>query len=313
MTPIEEKKETKKKDEEKQSKTNDWGSFGLSILVSFVYTLVWGVIGSNLLFIVNSDLDKLLPTDSTQPPYSVSSKQPKAYEMTPLGQRGGTYKNCKYASTTKGKKGSFLDLFTGFTTMKAPSGKMSPNFPYNLKKKNLNNLSWVDNVKGWFANSVQFSYIHGRSILKDILGLFNKACSQTASDNFLFVLSILIVPLIVFSSPSWGFFATLFAEFFSTNNAWVFGIASIFLFGIGIFIPATIGFTQFMQTLGLFFLLPLLTNSGIVVSILKEKINLLAILFGGFVVSQAFTYLDNTISISMLVAYIILTAGSFFM
>ena len=312
MTPIEEKKETKKKEEEKQSKTNDWGSFGLSILVSFVYTLVWGVIGSNLLFIVNSDLDKLLPTDSTQPPYSVPPKQPKAIEMNSFGQRGGTYKNCKYASATKGKNGSLLDLFTGFT-MKAPSGKPSGNFPYNLKKKSLIDLSWVDNVKDWFANSVQFSYIHGRSILKDILGLFNKACSQTASDNFLFVLSILIVPLIVFSSPSWGFFATLFAEFFSTNNAWVFGIASIFLFGIGIFIPATIGFTQFMQTLGLFFLLPLLTNSSIVVSILKEKINLLAILFGGFVVSQAFTYLDNTISISMLVAYIILTAGSFFM
>ena len=46
---------------------------------------------------------------------------------------------------------------------------------------------------------------------------------------------------------------------------------------------------------------------------LKEKINLLAILFGGFVVSQAFTYLDNTISMSMLVAYAVLTLGSFFM
>jgi hypothetical protein len=313
MTPIDEKKETKKKDEEKQSKTNDWGSFGLSILVSFVYTLVWGVIGSNLLFIVNSDLDKLLPTDSTQLPYSVPSKQPKAIEMTSLGQRGGTYKNCKYASATKGKKGSFLDLFTGFTTMKAPSGKMSPNFPYNLKKKSLIDLSLMDNVKDWFANSIQFSYIHGRSILKDILGLFNKACSQTASDNFLFVSSILIVPLILFSSSSWGFFATLFGEFFSTNNAWIFGIASMILFGIGMFIPTTISVVQFMQTLGLFFLLPLLTNSGIVVSILKEKINLLAILFGGFVVSQAFTYLDNTISMSMLVAYAVLTLGSFFM
>ena len=85
------------------------------------------------------------------------------------------------------------------------------------------------------------------------------------------------------------------------------------LFGIGMFIPTTISVVQFMQTLGLFFLLPLLTNSGIVVSILKEKINLLAILFGGFVVSQAFTYLDNTISMSMLVAYAVLTLGSFFM
>lgn len=313
MTPIEEKKETKKKDEEKQSKTNDWGSFGLSILVSFVYTLVWGVIGSNLLFIVNSDLDKLLPSDSTQPPYSLPPKQPKAIEMTSLGQRGGTYKNCKYASATKGKKGSLLDLFTGFTTMKAPSGKTSGNFPYNLKKKSLIDLSLMDNVKDWFANSIQFSYIHGRSILKDTLGLFNKACSQTASDNFLFLSSILIVPLILFSSSSWGFFATLFGEFFSTDNAWIFGIASMILFGIGIFIPTTISVVQFMQTLGLFFLLPLLTNSGIVVSILKEKINLLAILFGGFVVSQAFTYLDNTISMSMLVAYAVLTLGSFFM
>lgn len=311
MTPIDEKKETKKKDEEKQSKTNDWGSFGLSILVSFVYTLVWGVIGSNLLFIVNSDLDKLLPTDSTQPPYSLP---PKASEMTSLGQRGGTYKNCKYASATKGKKGSLLDLFTGFTTMKAPSGKTSGNFPYNLKKKrSLIDLSLMDNVKDWFANSIQFSYIHGRSILKDTLGLFNKACLQTASDNFLFLSSILIVPLILFSSSSWGFFATLFGEFFSTDNAWIFGIASMILFGIGIFIPTTISVVQFMQTLGLFFLLPLLTNSGIVVSILKEKINLLAILFGGFVVSQAFTYLDNTISMSMLVAYAVLTLGSFFM
>jgi hypothetical protein len=117
----------------------------------------------------------------------------------------------------------------------------------------------------------------------------------------------------LFSSSSWGFFATLFGEFFSTNNAWIFGIASMILFGIGMFIPTTISVVQFMQTLGLFFLLPLLTNSGIVVSILKEKINLLAILFGGFVVSQAFTYLDNTISMSMLVAYAVLTLGSFFM
>ena len=93
MTPIEQKKETKKKAEEK-TKSNDWGSFGLSVLVSFVYTLVWGLIGSNLLFINNSNLDKLLPTDPEQLPYSIPKK---AIEMRTLNrQTGGEYRNCKY-------------------------------------------------------------------------------------------------------------------------------------------------------------------------------------------------------------------------
>jgi len=310
MTPIEQKKETKKKAEEK-TKSNDWGSFGLSVLVSFVYTLVWGLIGSNLLFIINSNLDKLLPTDPEQLPYSIPKKLSKAIEMTSLNpQKGGEYRNCKYSSATTGKKGSFMDLFTGFTTTKGPSGKMSTNFPYNLKSKD--SLSWIDNVKDWFANSIQFSYIHGRSVLKDLLGLFNRACSQTENDTVIFLLSIIIVPLILFSSPGWGFFSTLFGEFFSTNNAWVFGGISLLLFGIGMFIPASVSFIQFIQTLGLFFILPVLTNSNIVLSIMKEKINVLAAIFGAFVVSQAFSYLDNTISISMLVAYIISIIASNF-
>ena len=141
---------------------NSWTSFVKSLFTYFVITLIFGLFGSNFIYLTSrgSDLDMIFPTDERF--YSA-----KSYETMKAGPENIV--NCKETST-----GNFMGLVN--------------NFPYNLikikgnaTKEDLQKLSFMDRITNWFGKTVAGCFKTNRALIKGWLDNFNpdlKSCKE---------------------------------------------------------------------------------------------------------------------------------------
>ena len=70
-SPIEQKKEEK---DSNGSSSPDWGAFGMSVFQGLIFTIAWGILGANFVFLVSQDVTRLFPSNPKAPPYSDRKK-----------------------------------------------------------------------------------------------------------------------------------------------------------------------------------------------------------------------------------------------
>lgn len=280
-------KDTKKGIERKE---NDWIGFFKSVLIAFIITCIWALIGCNFKYlqdyVVKGEgyLGKLFPDDPFKPPYRDSTYVPRRPQM------GGNNPNEGAIDQNKSK---MFQKITGFSSYSAP---------YTMKS-NPPGL-WGDFTE-WIANSIEFSYVKGRGFINQILNLFDLAEGSVNSS----VLIWLYAPFALFllaMTPLYGFLSTLFGEFQAPNKGWLWTIAFFFILGFDFWIAGSVAFVQTLQLLITLLLLPLLLNATNVFKIMGEHYALFTGMFGLLIIINSFRFLKLEANIVLILTYLYL-------
>lgn len=298
-TILEEKKKLKKEGIEKNNE-NDWAEFGISIVKNIVTTLIIGILGANFIYLTTAEsisqngstlLEYLFPTLAAQ------------YLPT---------------TTTSGGTRCSKDIGhnTNFKLLNKIGVGTTNSWPYsiyknidNLDKKDKNN-TYTQQFKNWFAQSTAESYKTNRSLLQQWLKLFalNKGSDKDTDENIfsnesfqMFVaspLTFLMFPLVIF-------FTYFYSWFSMFKMDWRFALIGMFLIYSWI-IPFGISFVQTFQYMFALMFLPLFADIKRVKKIFGCNVKGLSIFFGLLICNSAFSHLDNTISITMFVVYLLM-------
>ena len=185
----------------------------------------------------------------------------------------------------------------------------------NTEDKKDKNNNYLQLFKNWFAQSTADSYKTNRSFLQQWLKLFslNKGADKDTEENIfsnesfqMFVaspLTFIVFPLVIFLT----YFSSWFSMF---KMGWGWTLIGIFLF-YSWFISFGVSFVQMFQYLFTLMFLPLFADIKRVKKIFGCNVKGLSILFGLLVCSSAFSHLDNTISITMFIVYLLMIIKSY--
>jgi len=266
MSSIQDKVFEKENNDTKKGESNHWYQFFFYCVLFFVVSLFIMVIGSNFIFISNTDdsiINKLLPTNIN------SYFKPEQQD----GGGGGGY-SC-------GMKGKF-----SFS-----------NWPYSMRKSSATTKGIVQSFKNWFANTTAETFIMNRDLTKKWVELFSPI--NNAFLIFLIaILTIAMAPLVYIGSLG----AALFNAF---KTDWRWGLVSFFLIFLWPII-ISISLVQLLQYIFLFLLMPAITDLDVLKDIMKCNINTFFIFFGGLVSLASFLTLNNTISIVYTCIYLLM-------
>jgi hypothetical protein len=163
----------------------------------------------------------------------------------------------------------------------------------------------VGDFKAWLANSIEFSYTHGRGIMNKMFDMSSEL-STGISPFLVIVLCIPVIALLLNIVPFYGFFSTLVGMFQAPNKGWLWALVFLFVFAIDFLVA---GAVSIWQTLQLFFTLivfPLVIDSSGVFELMGEHYAFYTAFFGLMVVTNAFRYLTLPPSIVMLLTYVYL-------
>ena len=253
-------KKAKDKALNKPVKKNDWSAFGIGILSSLIYALILGFFSSNFVYLTESNLDVLFPTDCDAPPYD--------------GSYSTKHKAVDYFSPNK------------FTA------------PYNQGPCGECFGIGYD-IKNWFITTMTFSYRNGRRVIKGLLSLMQdlrttfsgKSGAQAQGGDLVpFLASFFLVPIFIYGAQFGGFFLTMLGEFYTGENIFtrfLWGLFFMFFFGIGPMIAALTSFTQLIQTVITFTLLPFFQNRAKLFGIIRRNKTFIIALFGLLVLMDA--------------------------
>lgn len=267
MSSIQDKVFEKENNDTKKKETNNWYKFFLYFILFFVISLFIMVLGSNFIFISNSEdsvLNTLLPTDINS-------------YFKPEQQDGGGGYSC-------GMKGKF----------KMPKLE---SWPYSMRKSASNTKGLLQDFKNWIANTTAETFIMNREFTKKWVELFSPI--NNAFLIFLIaILTLAIAPLVYIGSLGTSLFNA-----FKTN--WKWGLASFFLVFLWPFI-ISISIVQFIKYILLFTLMPAFTDLEGLKEILKCNINTFFIFFGGLISIASLLTLNNTITIVYTCVYLLM-------
>jgi hypothetical protein len=267
MSSIQDKVFEKENNDTKKKDSNNWHKFFIYFIIFFAISLFILVLGSNFIFISNTDdsiINKLLPTDIN------------AY-FKPEQQDGGGGYSC-------GMKGKF----------KMPNLE---SWPYSMRKSASNSKGILQSFKNWFANTTAETFIMNRTLIKKWVELFS-------SINNAFLIFLIATTTISFAPLIYIFsLGSAFYNAFKTN--WKWGLVSFFLIFLWPFI-ISISFIQLIKYIVLFTLMPAFTDLEILKGILKCNINTFFIFFGGLVALASLLSLNNTITIVYTCVYLLM-------
>lgn len=180
MSSIQDNIITEEQNQTNTGKPNNWAKFFIYCIVFFLLSLFILVLGSNFIFISNTDdsvVNNLLPININ------------AY-FKPDQQDGGGY-SC-------GMKGK---------------SRMS-NWPYYMRKSEANTRGLFQRFKNWFAVTTAETFIMNRKIIREYVPLF----SSVNNIFLIFLISILTIslaPLVFIGTLGTGLFNA-----FKTNWKW---------------------------------------------------------------------------------------------
>lgn len=268
---------------------NSWTSFVKSLFTYFIITLIFGLFGSNFIYLTSrgSDLDMILPTEDRF--YSA-----KSYETMKAGPENIV--NCKETST-----GNFMGLVN--------------NFPYNLikikgdaTKEDLQKLSFTDRITNWFGKTVAGCFKTNRALLKGWLDNFNpEGPLGNHVFQIYFALPFTLIVGGLFSLGS-GFWTAFGSAVSADMKVTVWGGFLLYAWGLCLGLSGII-FFRFLGTM-LFF--PMSQNWKEVANIMACNVKPLVVLFGFFVCGAAYDTLDPAVAGVMGIVYLCLVGWTVF-
>ena len=299
-TPIDQKK-SDNSNESGTASENDWGSFGIAVVKNFFIALVIGLLGANFIFFSSRSPDEL----ATFFPGPGS----KFYSPVPGPvQSGGEFK-----CPVKGK--GFRMPGMNLNALRSLGIGTMGGWPYSLHSDNVTPGFSLGSFKNWFSETIAGAYGTDRSYLAEWVSLFSpKGGGNMLSNNVFQILVVAPLTLLVGGQgivSIVGFLSTIFSAFTANSWGWQWSLIGIFLAytWITAFGVAVMHYLQFMAT---FLFLPAFSNMASLKSILACNSSVLGWLFGALVVSSASTTLDSTVSMTMLVVYLILAIKAMF-
>ena len=301
VTELEEKKKLQEEGVDKKNE-NDWAEFGISIVKNIVTTLIIGLLGANFIYLTTAEraqqngdtlLEYLFPTGD-------------AHYLPTTTTTGGTRCSKTFGNNTE------IGLLNkiGVGTKNSWPYSMYKNIDNPTKDDKFNTYS--QQFKNWFAQSTADSYKMNRSLLQQWFKLFSLNKEGTEENIFsneyfqMFVVSplmFLVFPLVIFFT----YFASWFSMF---KMGWGWTLIGAFLIYSWL-ISFGVSFAQTVQFLFAFTLLPLFADIKRVKKIFGCNVKGLSIFFGLLICSSAFSYLDNTISITMFVVFLLMIIKSY--
>lgn len=306
LSPIEEKMKDNKQNEPEQNTKNhsNWKSFGLSILMNIIITLLWTFVGANFLYLLYSNLDAWFPTDHKKYPYGEPSQSMKGGSGK-MVQKGGKDSTdpCKpvYDSISSGE--ASYDLLK-----KLNEGKVS--FPYNEITNNFGIRELVGNFMGYSART---GFIGSREFFKNILQFIRKWCESgngfIESSMFFLGFPIFIFSVIFLIPFFIGTFATLWGEIRSSSFGLLWTIFFALLFGIGLTWTTTVGSIVFIKYILTMTVLPGLADMDNIKRLMFCKRHIIIGIFSFLTSVSAFAYLDD---ITAIITSLVLLSMTFF-
>ena len=238
-----------------------------------------GFLASNFVYLTESNLDELFPTDCHNAPYDGSYKT--------------KVKAVDYFSPTK------------FTA------------PYNLGACD-DCMGLGYDIKNWLISTITFSYTNGRRVIKGILSLMQElrktfsgkpGADAKGGETLPFLASFFLVPLFLYGAQFGGFFLTMLGEFYNGKDLFsrfLWGLFFMFFFALGPMIAAGVSVVQLIQTAVTFGLLPFFQNKSKLLGIIGRSKMLIIALFGFLVLMDAGKTLQKLPQWPMWVVYFIL-------
>ena len=303
-TALEEKKKLKEEGVDTQNE-NDWAQFGISIVKNIVTTLVIGLLGANFIYLTTAEsakqggstlLEYMFPTDDAN------------YAPIPV-TTGGTRCSKEIGHNTNFK---LLNKIGVGTTNSWPYS-MYKNIDDNDKKDKYN--TYTQQFKNWFAQSTADSYKTNRSLLQQWLKLFslNKDSDKDTEENIFSNESFqmfIVSPLMFLVFPLTIFFTYFYSWFSMFKMGWGWTLIGMFLIYAWV-IPFGVSFIQTFQYMFAFMFLPLFADIKRVKKIFGCNVKGLSIFFGLLICSSAFSHLDDTISITMSIVFLLMIIKSY--
>ena len=289
-TAIQEKIDEKKNEKASSLPKENWTGFAYLTLISFLIVLVFGILGSNFIYLTNLKkdiLDKVLPSEGSD------------YFNADVMSGGGMYNGEE--SNYKNKENKSMN----FSNMSVLPSK---GWPYSMKVKSHFLESFTIKVKNWFANTCAESFITSRDILKSWLRLFNPE-GALGNDT----LQMLLAPLNLALGLVIAFFVGLGSTTFALYNSagFLFFIIGFVLLYNFTFISA-LSVIQVILFLLTFLFLPFILDFKEVMYIFHSNISLLTTILGLLTCISALFCFDLTTSTIFIVAFVLITIISFF-
>jgi hypothetical protein len=289
-TAIKEKIDEKKNEKASSLPKENWTGFAYLTLISFSIVLVFGILGSNFIYLTNLKkdiLDKVLPSDASD------------YFDADVMSGGGIYNGEESNYKIKEKK-----------SMNFSSSSILPSkgWPYSMKVKSHLIESVLTKVKNWFANTCAESFITSRSILKAWLKLFNPE-GALGNDT----LQMLLAPLNLGLGLVIAFFVGLGSSTFALYNSaglLFFILGFVFLYNFT-FISA-LSVIQVILFLLTFLVLPFILDFKEVMYIFHSNLSLLTTLLGLLTCISALFCFNLTTSTIFIVTFVLITIISYF-
>ena len=296
-TIIDEKKKLKEEGVDKENE-NDWAQFGISIAKNIVTTLIIGLLGANFIYLTTAETSKNA-SGETLLEYLLPTKD-KYYLPT--------------SSTTTIKGGARCSKEISHTTNLKLLNKIGigrpTNWTYRMYK---DSNTYTQQFKNWFAESTADSYKTTRLLLQKWLNLFALNYDDSEGENIfsnesfqMFIVSplmFLVFPLVIFFTYFYSWFSMFKVD-------WRIALIGMFFIYSWV-IPFGVSFFQTFQYMFTFTVLPLFADYKRVRKIFGCNAKGLSIFFGLLMCSSAFSHLDNTISITMSIVFLLMIIKSY--
>ena len=301
-----------KSEEAKQNGESDWVGFLKSMVSALVLVFVWALLGSNFLYLQNyvasgeRTIGALFPDNDKEPPYSGGKTTSERGDL--VGQLGSKFaamkaklNNSRKSLTAAKQLGGDIDM-KRFKMVDKISGLGSYSSPYTWKDSE---PGLVGDFKAWLANSIEFSYVHGRGMLNKMFDMSNEL-SIGISPFLVIILCIPVMAILLHITPFYGFLSTLIGMFQAPNKGWVWALVFAFVFGIDFFVSGAVSIWQTLQLFFTFIIFPLVIDSSGVLDLMGQHYAFYTAFFGLIVVANSFRFLTLPPSIVMLLTYIYL-------
>jgi hypothetical protein len=320
LSPIEMKKENVSIEQNK--KKSDWAKFGKSILTNLIWTIVIGFIGSNMIYIMYSNLDVWFPSDPKRLPYAVSTNRGLKNKLLGMFSnmrsqfKGGDSSEDIDQNVCQNLKNIIQSNSGKYTKLFNNLGFNNVGFPYTLINEE---TGFVNTFKNMIGESARYSYVTDREILKKVFRFFESF--EGAGENALFILSLpILILLLMFQIPAilgvvTSFISYIMTYFKGMSNSYGWLITIIlsffilaFVISIGFTWCGAIGIAQMFQLYVTLLILPLF-DSEAVRQILFCKSHILSVVFTFLTIMSAFNNLENIPAIIMALTLIFLTGA----
>lgn len=307
-----EKKRNEKDGKSAKLNESDWIGFFKSIVSALIITFIWAIFGSNFLYMQDYVTNKknyigtLFPDDEKQMPYSDGRSKSLRENLKDNFGKGLSAMKSRFEDMKARKKGKPFTLLKGgavsekrLQMLDKISGLSKYSFPYDWKDKQ---PGLIGDFKAWLAESIEFSYINGRSFINKMFDMTYTLSTGTSPALVLF-LSVPLIAILLQIVPFYGFISTLIGMFTAPNKGWVWALVFFFVLGFNFFVAGGVAVWQTIQTFFTFVALPLVLDTGGVFEVMSNHSYFLTAFFGLMVIANAFSYLTIMPSLVMLLTY----------